>query len=156
MKPMRLFQRYTEAALPQHACIIVAALALLATSPLAGPAAWAQSLNDMLGSAKGGGALGGLAGGGLPSLDQASTGNIAGVLQYCIKNNYLSGGSASSVLGKLTGSGEQTHDSGFAEGAKGMLQTDNKQSFALGGSGLKEQATHEVCDMVLKHAKSLL
>ena len=156
---MRLFQHATRAAARRHTGIIIAALALLATSPLTGPAARAQSLNDikgLMGSGSGGGALGGLAGGGMPSLDQASTGNITGVLQYCIQNNYLSGGSASSVLGKLTGSGQDTQGSGFEAGTKGLLQTDKNQSYALGGSGMKDKVTHEVCDMVLKHAKSLL
>ena len=65
--------------------LALAALALLQSrSPTQ-----AQSLNDLsgvLGGGKGG------AVGGLPSLDQASPSNIAGVLQYCVKNNYLGGG----------------------------------------------------------------
>jgi hypothetical protein len=142
----------------------VAALGLLAACPLPGQPAQAQLLNQLgggtTGSGPGGGSmLGGLTGGsgGLPPVSQAGAGNTAGVLQYCIKNNYLSGGSAASVknslMSKVSGS---SRDSGFSAGNNGVLQTGNGQSYSLGGGGLKAQATHKVCDMVLQHAKSML
>ena len=137
---------------------VAAALAVLALAQPAASPAGAQTLSqlsDMLGKA--GGALGGL-GGGLPSLDQASPSNIAGVLQYCVKNNHLGGdakSTGSSVLGKLTGSGQTKDDGAFKTGSKGLLQTGGGQTFSLGG-GLGEKATEQVCDQVLKHAQSLL
>ena len=129
----------------------IAALAAFALLPT-GFAARAQSLNDLSG------ALGGL-GGGLPSVDQASPGNIAGVLQYCVRNNYLGGADkamGSSVLGKLGGSGEGAEDSGFTAGSKGLLETGGGDTFGLGGGGIQEKITDQVCDLVLKHAQSIL
>lgn len=104
--------------------------------------------------------LGNLGGGGTPSVNQASPMNIAGLLQYCVKNNYLSGGSATSVkdslVNKVTGSGKSTSDSGFQAGNAGMLESGNGQSVSLGGGGIKEQITRKVCDQVLQYGKSLL
>jgi hypothetical protein len=105
----------------------------------------------------GGGLLGGA---GIPSVDHASPTNVAGVLQYCIQNKYVSGGGASSVkeslMSKLTGSGKSTNDSAYTEGSNGLLQTGNSQNYSLGGGGIKAQLTQKVCDLVLQHAKSLL
>jgi len=50
---------------------------------------------------------GALGGGTMPAITSGVGGNAAGVLQYCIKNNYLSadaaGGVKSKLLGKVTG-----------------------------------------------------
>ncbi len=108
-----------------------------------------------MGAAQGGGALGGL-GAALPSVDKASPTNLAGLIQYCIQNNYLGGGAASvkdSLLGKAPGAAS---DSQFKAGSNGLLQTGQGQNFGLGGGGLKAQITQKVCDLVLQHAKSLL
>src|SRR4051794_19669086 len=54
--------------------------------------AQARSLDDLsgaLGGAKGGAKGGTEALGGMRSLDQASPSNVAGMLQYCVKNSYL-------------------------------------------------------------------
>lgn len=134
----------------------LAALGALAMLQLAAAPASAQSLKDLsgaLGAATGGG------GGALPSVEQASPSNLSGVLEYCIKNKYLGGGDASagsSVLGKLTGSGQAKKDSSFMAGSRGMLDTGGGESFGLGGSGIQGKITDQVCDMVLKHAQSLL
>ena len=134
---------------------------------LAGTPARAQLLNQLQnsmgsgqGSGSGGlGSLGGL-GGGLPSVNNASPTNLAGIIQYCIRNNYLSGGAASSVkdslLGKVTGSRQGSTDSGFRAGNSGSLETGQGQSFGLGGGGIKSQVTRKVCNLVLQRAKSML
>lgn len=112
--------------------------------------------SNPLGALGGGnsGAGGGL--GGLPSVEQASTGNLAGVLQFCVKNNYLGGGSASGVAQSLMGRTSQK-DSGFQSGSRGMLDTGGGQHYQLGGgSSLKEQITRKVCDQVLQRGKSLM
>ncbi|MFO1049154.1 MAG: DUF2501 domain-containing protein [Geminicoccaceae bacterium] len=126
-------------------------------SPAVSPA---QSLNDLTGALGGkGGGLSAL-GGGLPDLGQASTGNLAGVLQYCIKHKYLGGGDASSIeqslMGKLGGASGAKKDKGFTSGAGGLLQTGGGKSVALGGDGLQQKVTDQVCDLVLEHAQSLL
>ena len=136
------------------------AVTILALAPLALPAR-GQSLNglsDALGGGKGGAAALGAVGG-IPSVDQASPGNLAGVLQYCVKNNYLGGADAtagSSLVGKFTGSGQGSKDGGFTTGSKGLLETGGGETFGLGGSGLQAKITDQVCDLVLKHAQSLL
>jgi Protein of unknown function (DUF2501) len=120
--------------------------------------AQARSLNDLSGAL--GGAKGGTeALGGMRSLDQASPSNVAGMLQYCVKNNYLGGSdkaTGSSLVGKFTGSGQGTKDSGFQAGSKGFLDTGGGETFGLGGSGLEAKITDQVCDMILKDAQSLL
>ncbi|MEQ5839229.1 hypothetical protein BWP39_04355 [Paraburkholderia acidicola] len=106
------------------------------------------------------GNLGGL-GSSLPgsSLTSGSTGNVAGILQFCIKNNYLSGDSASSVkdslMSKLPG-GSSTSDSGYTQGSQGILSGSNGKQVDLSGGGLKEQVTKQVCDKILSQGKSLL
>ena len=117
-------------------------------------------LNQGKDSAAGGG-LGNLSelsnGMSMSSITSGSTGNVAGVLEYCIKNNYL-GGSASSVkdglMSKLGGS--SSSDSGYTDGSKGVLDSGNGKKLDLSGSGLKEQVTKQVCDKILAQGKSLL
>jgi hypothetical protein len=94
----------------------------------------------------------------LQSLTSGSTGNVAGILEYCIKNNYL-GGSASSVkdglMSKLPG-GSSTTDSGYTDGAKGILNSGSGKQVDLSGGGLQEQITKQVCDKILAQGKSML
>lgn len=134
-------------------------------------AAHAQ-IGDMLKSQTGGGlsgqsssglgSLGSLGGGtSLQSLSSGSTGNVAGVIQYCIQNNYLSGDAASSVkdklMGKLPGgSASSSSDSGYLDGAKGVLDSGNGSKLDLSGAGLKAEATKQVCNKILEQGKSLL
>ena len=120
-----------------------------------------DSLRGAAGSGSGGGAGGlgsGLGGMSMPSVGSASTGNTAGVLQYCVRNNYLGGTGASSVesglVGKL-GPGA-TRSSQYSAGDQGTLQTGNGQSVSLGGGGLKAKLTQKVCAQVLQHARSLM
>ena len=148
-----------EPALRRHFGVGIAAVSVFCLLQPPTPPAGAQTLSqlsDVLGAGKS--ALGGL-GGGLPAVDQASPSNLAGVLQFCVTNNYLGGGDAQSmggsVLGKLTGSGQTSDASAFKAGSGGLLETGGGQTFGLGG-GIKEQVTEQVCDLVLKHAQSLL
>ena len=91
------------------------AAALLLVGALQFPATPARAqlmdqLKGAVGSGQSGGLLGG-SGGGLPSVAQASPSNTAGVLQYCMRNNYVGGSDASSVkdllLSKVTGASNQ-------------------------------------------------
>ncbi|KUZ07785.1 hypothetical protein WI69_12010 [Burkholderia diffusa] len=119
------------------------------------------------GSSAGGalGNLGGLGGaltggGGASSLMPGSTGNVAGLLQFCIQNNYLGGasGGASSVKDALMGKlgGNASSDSGYTSGASGILDAGNGSKLDLSGGGLKQQVTKQICDKVLVQGKSLL
>ena len=127
-------------------------------------------LGDLLDKAKGagGGPSGGSgAPGGLAgvlsgqSMTAGSTGNVAGILEYCIRNNYLDGNAASGVkdalMGKLPG-GSAKADRGYGDGdgAKGILNSAGGNKVDLGGGGLKAELTRQVCDKILSQAKSLL
>jgi hypothetical protein len=148
-----------------HARSTLIALALLA----AGASAQANNLLDQLKekageaagantqSAQGGGAGGALGNLGfkMPAIGASTVGNAAGVLQYCVKNNYL-GGDAASVKDKLLAkiTGQKPQETGFASGAKGLLKGGDGQTlnFKLLSSKVKTKA----CDYVLKNATSLI
>ena len=142
--------------------LAVAAFSFVAFMQIADHPAQAQFLNQLKDAAglgqggSGGGPLGGL---GVPSVTQASPSNIGGILQYCIQNNYLSGGSASSIKNSIVSKlmpSQGTTSRDFLAGNNGMLQTGQGQNFSLAGGGLKEELTRKVCDLVLQHAKALL
>ena len=154
----------------QHAAARAGLLAALLGAALGG--AHAQSLDSLKGAASSalgggsassaGGGVSGIAGmaGGMGGMDAGTKGNGAGVLEYCFKNNYLSGDSASAVkdglMGKMGGSSAAQSDSGYLDGAKGLLKGSGGQSMDLSGGGMQKQLTQQACDFVLKQGKSLL
>lgn len=91
----------------------------------------------------------------MPAIGGNTMGNAAGVLQYCVQNNYL-GGDAASVKDKLMAkiTGQKPQETGFASGAKGLLKGGDGQSlnFKLLSSKLKTKG----CDYVLKNATKLI
>ncbi len=162
---MRMFQPWK----PMVACLVVGSILGVAAYPaqaqildrLKGAAGMGQGADAPQAHSSGGGlggTLGGAMGGGMPSVGSASGGNLAGVLQYCIRNNYLGGGGASTtesgLLGKLGGG--TSRSSQFESGDRGELQTGQGSTFSLGGGGLKSKITQKVCDQILKHARSMI
>ena len=133
-----------------------AGLALAAALPAAGALA---QIDSLLGKGERGGDLKSIAGMAGAPMTSGSIGNVAGLLQYCIGNNYLSGEGAASVkdqlLGKLPG-GERTQDRGYADGTKGLLRCSNGNAVDLSGGGLKAELTRKACDTILAQAKSFL
>ncbi len=118
-------------------------------------------LPGQLGNALGALTQGTGGGGGLPSLGSTALGNIAGVLQYCMQNNYLGASNAApsveqSLLGKLGGPTQAQSDSGYTAGTSGVLQTGNGQNYSLGGGGIMAGLAQQICPLVLQHAQSLL
>ncbi|MBS0584411.1 MAG: DUF2501 domain-containing protein [Proteobacteria bacterium] len=104
------------------------------------------------------GDLKGLAGGGdMSSLASGSAGNAAGVVEYCVKNNYLGGGAAGlkdKLMGKVTGDSDKAE---YDDGAKGIVKTSDGKSVDIGKLGeMKKSVTKKACSAVLDHAKSLL
>jgi len=103
------------------------------------------------------------------SLASGSAGNAAGVIEYCMKNNFL-GGDASGVkdqlMGKLGGEEKAKADPGYEEGVKGMLaggdgKATDLSSLGGGAAGgamgdMKGKLTKQACSAVLDNAKSLL
>jgi hypothetical protein len=97
---------------------------------------------------------GGLSG---QTLSSGSVGNVAGLLEFCVKNNYLGGGDAAAVkdklMGKIPGASPEA-DPGYGDGAKGVLHSSSGKQFDL--ASIKSDATKKVCDTVLAQGKSLL
>jgi hypothetical protein len=127
-------------------------------------AAITLSLACTAASAQGLGNLGGGLGNMLPGGGQSgSMGNVAGILQYCVKNNYLGGDSgASGIAGKLLGKTQGgSSNSDYLSGAKGILHGSNGQSTDLnsiggGNSDMKSKLTTKACGVVLNQGKSFL
>jgi hypothetical protein len=146
-------------------CLTHAALLVLAAPLVAVPAAQAQisdAIEGALGGAKsssGGSLLEGLGGGSMPSLDQVGVGNIAGVVEYCAKNQFLGGdaaGVAGGLVGKLGGQDRASAEPGYQEGLGGILGGNSGQKVDLGSPSIKEQLTDTICKQVLKYGQSLL
>jgi len=151
---------------------VIGAAAIVAAQCIAA-GAHAQLLDAVKGQLGGGAQQGGAAGaagsaaqglgGGLSlsSLSAGSAGNAAGVLEFCMKNNYLNGGDAQSVkdqlMGKISGGSEKAEsDPGYMDGAQGILKGSDGKSVDLSGGGLKEEITRKACDQVLAQGKSFL
>ncbi|KAF1021565.1 MAG: hypothetical protein GAK30_01784 [Paracidovorax wautersii] len=106
-----------------------------------------------------GGALAGLGGLGLPAIGSGTSSNVAGVLEYCVKNNYLNPASAQGVKDKLLGKiglggGQAQQDSGYQQGLGGVLKGSDGSSFSL--DRVKGNLKEKACDYVLDNAKSFI
>ena len=144
-----------------HARSTLIAIALLA----AGASAQANDLLDQLkeragaaASSQGGSSsssgLGNL-GFKMPAIGSSTIGSAAGVLQYCVKNNYLGGDAASvkdKLLAKITGQKQQ--EKNFESGAKGLLKGGDGQTLNM--KILSSKVKEKACDYVLKNATSLI
>lgn len=114
-----------------------------------------SSANSALGGA---GALGSALG--LPNIGGNTASNAAGVLQYCIQNNYLGASGAASVKDKLLskldldGTQAQQQDTGYQQGLSGLLSGSDGSSFDL--ATVKGNLKEKACDYVLENASSLL
>ncbi|HUB91487.1 MAG TPA: DUF2501 domain-containing protein [Dyella sp.] len=116
----------------------------------------AQGLGDL------GGKMGGLLGGN-SSMSSGSMGNVAGLLQYCVKNNYLGGDSgASGIAGKLLGKTQGgSSNTDYQSGLGGILKGSNGRTTNLadvggGNSDLKSKITTKACDVVLKQGQHFI
>lgn len=133
-------------------------------SQLSGNHSASDSGSTALGSLLGGGSGSTSAGGLVSSLGVPASGtasNAAGVLTYCMKNNYLNANKAEAVkeqlLGKLgvgTQKQEVSQDQGYLSGLAGMITGSNGQTFSM--DKLKGDLKEKACDFVLDNAKSLL
>lgn len=114
-----------------------------------------STLGGMLGGSSAPSALSamGLTGSATPS-------NAAGVITYCIKNNYLNADKAALVkqqlLGKMgLGAGQpEPRDEGYLSGLSGMVTGSDGKQFNL--DRLKGDLKEKACDFVLDNARSLL
>jgi len=135
-----------------HRPLSATALCLALAATLAVPAHAASPLLDAMKSqlTQSG------AGSALPAVGASTAGNAAGVIQYCVKNNYLNAASASGIKDKLLGmvSGQKPQQTGYANGAKGLLTGSDGKSLNL--QGLSGKLKEKACDYVLKNAASLV
>jgi hypothetical protein len=97
----------------------------------------------------------------LSSLSSGSAGNAAGILQFCIGNNYLSGNAASSMkdrlVSKIGGADAAQQDTGYASGTQGnLIGRDGKSVDITKMGSLESNLTQKACSAVLDHASSLL
>lgn len=108
----------------------------------------ALSLACSTGGAQDLGKLGGMIPGGGGSMTSGSMGNVAGLLEYCVKNNYLGGNSGASgiqsqLMGKLGGgSNSSSNSSGSGSSTSDMLgkltgskKTSSDSSASASGGG---------------------
>jgi len=90
---------------------------------------------------------------GLPSLDSSVTGNVAGTLQHCVKNNYLSADAASGVkdklMAKVPGQGDD-----YKKGEQGVLTGSDGKTMDI--KSISSKLRRKACDQVLSSAKSLI
>jgi len=100
-----------------------------------------------------GNALSGAMGGGLPTLGADVGGNVAGVLQYCMKNNYLKADAASTVKDKLLGQATG-QEAGVEQGKQGLLTGSDGKT--LDFKSVPDNVRRKGCDYVLSNAKSLI
>ena len=89
------------------------------------------------------GKLGSMLGGGTGSMTSGSMGNVAGLLQYCVKNNYLGGSSGAAgiqnqLMGKL-GGGSNSSSNSSGSSTSDMLKAKLKINY----HGLKQSFTTE-------------
>ncbi len=96
---------------------------------------------------------------GVPAAGSAS--NAAGVITYCVKNNYLNANKAEQVKAELLGKlglspqkKEEPKDQGYLSGLAGMITGKDGQSFSM--DKLKGDLKEKACDFVLDNAQSLL
>lgn len=103
----------------------------------------------------------------MSSLTSGSAGNAAGVIEYCVKNDYpgddAAGGLKDTLLGKVgSDDASEADKSDYADGTKGLVKTGGGTSVDLGNLGggqpgeMKDKLTKKACANVLDHAKSLL
>lgn len=137
---------------------------------LSGSSNGASALGGALGGSAGAGALGGsatsgalgasaLSGLGLPNIASSSAGNVAGVLEYCVKNNYLKKANVDTLKEGLLskaglGKAEPEKDSSYASGLGGLLTGGDGKSFNL--NSIQDNVKEKACDYVLDNATSLL
>ncbi|KXV33029.1 hypothetical protein AD940_13845 [Gluconobacter thailandicus] len=96
---------------------------------------------------------------GLPNLSSTSTGNLAGVLNYCVTNNLTSGGAASGILSTASQQPGLTGSSDYSAGQQGILQaisnqTSTSQQYSL--SSLAEPLRRKVCSAVSSRLQGML
>jgi hypothetical protein len=120
------------------------------------------------------GKLGGMIPGGGGSMTSGSMGNVAGLLEYCMKNNYLGGNSGASgiqsqlmgklgggsnsssnssgsgtsdMLGQLTGSKSKSSDSSASSSGNSSGSATNDPGYLSGAKGILQGSNGQSMDL---------
>ena len=127
------------------------------SAPASESSAGSSALGGLLGQSSGTGGL--LSSLGVPAAGTAS--NAAGVITYCVKNNYITANKAKAeqmkdqLLGKIgLPKKEEPKDEGYLGGLAGKITGSNGQTFSM--DQLKGNLKEKACDFVLDNATSLL
>ena len=93
----------------------------------------------------------------LPGLSADTAGNAAGVLEYCLKQKYLSGANVDNVKGKLMDkaglSTQKEPDPEYEQGLSGVLMGKGGQNLNL--DKLQDNLKSKACDYVLESSVGL-
>lgn len=145
---------------------------MLSTLLMAGnlqAASWQDTLSSAAGQLSQNGAtssnLTGLLTGGTQSLSAGTMGNVAGILQYCIKQKLVSATNTDNIKNQLmdklglNSAESQKKQTDYTQGLAGMLQTKDGQQLNLNNIGdtpLAEKVKTKACDLVLKQGVNFL
>jgi hypothetical protein len=92
--------------------------------------------------------------GGLPAISSIGAGNAAGLLGYCVKNQYLSASGANSVISGLMKKPGTAASPSYAAGRVGNILNGNQPPVSL--DRLPKELKSQACSMVLKKGATLL
>lgn len=90
---------------------------------------------------------------GLPPIDNATPGNVAGLLSYCIHKDYTSGTTPRSVARKLAKRADVKSDQAYSLGGQGLLTNGTSTPFDV--STLKKSQRVKLCSDLTKKGQSL-
>ncbi|AOX17956.1 hypothetical protein [Kozakia baliensis] len=110
-----------------------------------------SAISNSVATASTPGALNGY--GGLPSIDSAGAGNIAGLMSYCVRNG-LEYGTAQRVVGRdLAKRPDVQNDQYYSLGGKGLLQTNSNVPFDI--STLDRGHRFQICAQLAQRGQKL-
>ncbi|GBR03139.1 hypothetical protein AA21952_0968 [Acetobacter oeni LMG 21952] len=99
------------------------------------------------------GTPGAVGAGGMPSIDNAGTGNVAGLLSYCVDKKYTPGTTPRTVARKLAERPDVKNDQAYSLGGQGLLQNGTSTPFDI--STLKKSQRVKLCSDLTKKGQSL-
>ncbi len=91
--------------------------------------------------------------GGMPSIDNASTGNVAGLLYYCVNKKYTYGTTTRSVGRALAKRQDVKNDQGYSLGGQGLLQNGTSTPFDI--STLDKSRRVKLCSDLTKKGQTM-
>ncbi|MFT8720529.1 DUF2501 domain-containing protein [Acetobacter sp.] len=120
--------------------------------PASAPTQGAQVIKDVTGATTSA-TPGSLGENGLPSIDNATPGNVAGLLSYCVHKNYTSGTTPRSVARKLAKRADVKTDQNYSLGGQGLLANGTTTPFDI--STLDKSKRVKLCSDLTKKGQSL-